>query len=176
MIAYNRMRGYVRDLIPVDVIQQRIFEIGGEKVMLDRHLAQLYGVQTRVLNQAVRRNIERFPQEFMFQLTKEQRDEVITICDDLKPLKYARTMPYAFTEYGVAMLSSVLNSKQAIQVNIQIIKAFVKLRKMLSSHTELRRKLEEMEKKYDKQFKIVFSAIKQLMAPPEKPKRRIGFH
>ena len=170
------MRGYVRDLIPVDVIQQRIFEIGGEKVMLDRHLAQLYGVQTRVLNQAVRRNIERFPQEFMFQLTKEQRDEVITICDDLKPLKYARTMPYAFTEYGVAMLSSVLNSKQAIQVNIQIIKAFVKLRKMLSSHTELRRKLEEMEKKYDKQFKIVFSAIKQLMAPPEKPKRRIGFH
>ena len=176
MITYNRVGACVRDLIPVDVIQRRIFEISGDKVMLDRHLAQLYGVQTRVLNQAVRRNIERFPEEFMFQLTKEQRDEVITICDDLKPLKYARTMPYAFTEYGVAMLSSVLNSKRAIQVNIQIIKAFVKLRKLLSSHMELRRKLEEMERKYDDQFKVVFSAIRQLMAPPEKPRRKIGFH
>ncbi len=164
------------NLIPVGMIERRIFELGGEKVMLDRHLAELYGVETRVLNQAVKRNIERFPQEFMFQLTREQRDEVITICDDLKPLKYARTMPYAFTEYGVAMLSSVLNSETAIQVNIQIIKAFVKLRKILSSHIELRHKLEEMEKKYDHQFRVVFSAIKQLMAPPEKPKRRIGFH
>lgn len=143
--------------------------------MLDRHLAELYGVETRLLNQAVKRNIERFPEEFMFQLTKEERDEVITICDELKPLKYAPTMPYAFTEYGVAMLSSVLKSQRAIQVNIQIIKAFVKLRKMLASHIELRRKLEEMEKKYDKQFKIVFSAIKQLMGPPKKPKRKIGF-
>lgn len=162
-------------IVPVEIIQQHIFDIRGEKVMLDRHLAELYEVETRILNQAVKRNIERFPEEFMFQLTKKERDEVITICDDLEPLKYARTMPYAFTEYGVAMLSSVLNSRTAIQVNIQIIKAFVKLRKMLASHIELRRKLEEMEKKYDKQFAVVFDAIKQLMAPSEKPKKKIGF-
>lgn len=163
------------NLIPVEVIQQFIFEIRGERVMIDRHLAKLYEVETRVLNQAVKRNIERFPEEFMFQLTKEERDEVITICDDLKPLRYAKTMPYAFTEYGVAMLSSVLKSQRAIQVNIQIIKAFVKLRKMLLSHIELRRKLEEMEKKYDKQFKVVFDVINRLLEPPKEPKKKIGF-
>ncbi|MBI4722432.1 MAG: ORF6N domain-containing protein [Candidatus Stahlbacteria bacterium] len=161
--------------MPVEVIQQFIFEIRGERVMIDRHLAKLYEVETRVLNQAVKRNIERFPEEFMFQLTKEERDEVITICDDLKPLRYAKTMPYAFTEYGVAMLSSVLKSQRAIQVNIQIIKAFVKLRKMLLSHIELRRKLEEMEKKYDKQFKVVFDVINRLLEPPKEPKKKIGF-
>lgn len=164
------------NIIPVEIIQQRIFEIHGEKVMLDRHVAELYEVETRILNQAVKRNIERFPEEFMFQLSRDERDEVITICDDLHPLKFARTMPSAFTEYGIAMLSSVLKSKRAIQVNIQIIKAFVKLRKMLSSHVELRRKLEAMEKKYDKQFEVVFTAINQLMEPPPpKPKRKFGF-
>ncbi len=164
------------NIIPVEIIQQRIFEIHGEKVMLDRHVAELYEVETRILNQAVKRNIERFPEEFMFQLGRDERDGVITICDDLQPLKFARTMPFAFTEYGVAMLSSVLKSKRAIQVNIQIIKAFVKLRKMLSSHIELRRKLEAMEKKYDKQFEVVFTAINQLMEPPPpKPKRKFGF-
>lgn len=162
-------------LVPIEVIERRIFEIRGVKVMIDRHLAELYNVETRKLNQAVSRNIERFPEEFMFQLTKDERDEVITACDDLTPLKFARTMPYAFTEYGVAMLSSVLKSSRAIQVNIQIIKAFVKLRRMLVSQLELKRKVEAMEAKYDRQFKEVFTAIKKLMILPDKPKKSIGF-
>lgn len=100
-------------LIPLELIERRIFVLRGEKVLIDRHLAEMYGIATRVFNQAVKRNLERFPREFMFQLTKEERDQVITVCDDLAPLKYARTMPYVFTEYGVAMLSSVLKSKRA---------------------------------------------------------------
>ena len=143
--------------------------------MIDRHLAELYGVETRILNQAVKRNIKRFPSEFMFQLNRTKRDEVITICDDLGSLKYARTMPFAFTEHGVAMLSSVLNSERAIQVSIEIIKAFVKLRKLLGRNKELERKIEEMESRYDEQFRIVFEAIRQLLAEDEKPKRKIGF-
>lgn len=163
------------NLIPQEVIHQRIFFIRGEKVMIDRHLAELYGVDTRSLNQAVKRNRERFPESFMFQLTSEERDEVITICDNLAPLRYARTLPYAFTEHGVAMLSSVLKSRRAIQVNIQIIQTFVQLRRMLIDHKELARRLDELEKKYDAQFKMVFDALRQLLAPPEKPKREIGF-
>ena len=162
-------------LVPIEVIERRIFEIRGLNIMIDRHLAELYNVETRTLNQAVSRNIERFPEEFMFQLTKKERDEVITTCDDLTPLKFARTMPYAFTEYGVAMLSSVLKSKRAIQVNIQIIKAFVKLRRILSSHLELRKKVEAMEARYDRQFKEVFTAIKRLMVLPDTSTKSIGF-
>ena len=111
----------------------------------------------------------------MFRLNRAERDEVITICDDLDPLKYARTMPFAFTEHGVAMLSSVLNSERAIQVSIEIFKAFVKLRKLLGRNKELERKIEEMESRYDEQFRIVFEAIRQLLAEDEKPKRKIGF-
>lgn len=143
--------------------------------MIDRHLAELYCVETRVLNQAVKRNIERFPEEFMFQLTMKERDEVVTICDDLKPLKFSRTMPYAFSEYGVAMLSSVINSKRAIQVNIQIIKAFVKLRQMILGTSDLRKRIEDMEKKYDKQFKVVFTVLKELIDKPFKERKEIGF-
>lgn len=163
------------NLIPLEQIERRIFFLRGEKVMIDRHLAEMYGVETRILNQAVKRNIKRFPAEFMFQLNRRERDEVITICDDLKPLKFARTMPFVFTEHGVAMLSSVLNSERAIQVNIEIIKAFVKLRKILATHVDLQQKIEEMEQKYDEQFGIVFEAIRQLLAEDEKPQRKIGF-
>ena len=163
------------NLIPVEFIEKRIFYLRNEKVMIDRHLAEMYGVDTRILNQAVKRNSKRFPREFMFQLSREERDEVITICDDLASLKFARTMPFAFTEHGLAMLSSVLKSDRAIQVNIEIIKAFVRLRKLLANHKELQKKIEDMEEKYDEQFSIVFQAIKQLLQEDDKPKRKIGF-
>jgi len=162
-------------LIPLELIERRIFVLRGEKVLVDRHLAEMYGIETRVFNQAVKRNLERFPSEFMFQVTKEERDQVITVCDDLPPLKYARTTPYVFTEYGVAMLSSILKSKRAIQVNIEIIKAFVQLRNMMISHKNMKKKIEEMEAKYDEQFQVVFQALRQLLDEEEKPKRKIGF-
>lgn len=163
------------DIVPIESIEKKIFYLRNEKVMIDRHLAEMYGVETRILNQAVKRNITRFPGEFMFQLNRDERDEVITICDDLKPLKFARTMPFAFTEHGVAMLSSVLNSEKAIRANIEIIKAFVKLRKLLSRHKDVKKKIEEMENKYDEQFRVVFEAIQQLLMENEQPKRKIGF-
>lgn len=142
--------------------------------MLDKDLAVLYGVETKMLNRAVKRNIERFPDDFMFQLTKE----------DFENLRFyfgtsswggQRYLPYAFTENGVAMLSSVLNSKRAIQVNIQIMRTFTKLKEFILTHKELQKKIEDMEKKYDHQFKIVFDAIKQLLVPPEIKKKKIGF-
>jgi phage regulator Rha-like protein len=136
----------------------------------------LYGVETKALNQAVRRNIVRFPDDFMFQLTKEEaqdllRSQIVT----LKRGQHFKYLPYAFTENGVAMLSSVLNSERAIAVNIQIMRTFTKIREMLATHKELKQKVEEMEKKYDYQFKVVFDAIKQLIEPPQKPRKRIGF-
>jgi len=145
--------------------------------MLDSDLAQLYGVETFNLNKAVKRNIDRFPNDFMFQLTKEEADSLRFQIGMSKTIGRGgrRYLPYAFTEQGVAMLSSVLNSKRAVQVNIAIIRAFVKLREMLATHKDLARKLEEMEKKYDAQFNVVFDAIRQLMTPPGKHKRKIGF-
>lgn len=166
----------MKALIPSEIIEQRIFLVRGEKVMIDRHLAELYDVDTRTLNQAVKRNKERFPEGFMFQLSKEERDEVITICDNLSSLRFARTFPFAFTELGVAMLSSVLKSKRAIQVNIQIMKTFVHLRRMFTENKELSLRLEEIEKKYDKQFKIVFDILNQLLSPENPPKHRMGFY
>lgn len=144
--------------------------------MLDRDLAAMYGVETKVLVQAVKRNIDRFPRDFMFQLNgdefKNLRSQIMT-----SSWGGRRTAPYAFTEQGVAMLSSVLRSKRAVQVNIEIMRAFVRLRRMLESHAELARKLVALERKYDKQFKIVFDAIREIMAPESPPKRRqIGFH
>jgi len=163
-------------LIPTNVIEQKILMIRGHKVMLDSDLATLYGVETKVLNQAVRRNIKRFPDDFMFQLSASEKQEVVTNCDHLQRLKFSPTPPYAFTEQGVAMLSSVLNSDRAIEVNILIMRAFVKLREMISTHKDLAKKLEDLEQKYDSQFKMVFDAIRQLMTPPEpKKKRAIGF-
>lgn len=147
-----------------------------EKVMIDRDLAELYGVETKVLNQAVRRNKDRFPDNFMFQLTKGERDEVVTNCDHLSGLRFSYQMPYVFTEQGVAMLSSVLKSKRAIQVNIQIMNTFVALRRMLADNKALSLRLDELERKYDAQFKVVFDALRKLIAPPDPPKRPIGFH
>jgi hypothetical protein len=162
--------------VPVEVIERKILFIRGHKVMLDRDLAMLYGVETRMLNQAVRRNIRRFPEDFMFQLTKAEMDNWKSqIVISNKEKMGLRKKPYAFTENGVAMLSSVLNSERAITVNIQIMRTFTKIRKMLATHKELRLKIEEMEKKYDSQFKIVFDAILQLMEPPQKQRKRIGF-
>jgi hypothetical protein len=175
-----------RSLIPVERIERSILLIRGYKVMLDRDLAYLYGVPTRVLNQAVKRHKERFPKDFMFQLTIDEakiwwaevrggglRSQIVT----LKRGEHIKYRPYAFTEHGILMLSSVLNSERAIKVNIEIMRAFVRLRRILASHTELARKLDALEKKYDAQFKIVFDAIRRLMVSPEPgpPKRRIGF-
>ena len=159
--------------IPVERIKQSIVLIRGQKVMLDRDLANLYEVETRVLNQAVGRNIKRFPEDFMFALT---RDEIMRISQIVtsSDIKYAKRV-HAFTEQGVAMLSSVLRSERAVEVNIAIMRAFVQLREMLASNVELSRKLKQMEKKYDEQFKIVFEAIRQLMASPETKKKKIGF-
>jgi hypothetical protein len=151
--------------------------IRGKKVMLDRDLAFLYGTETRILNQAVKRNILRFPDDFMFQITEnEAKNWISQIVISNKEKMGLRKRPLAFTEYGILMLSSVLNSKKAIQVNIQIMRTFTQLRRMLLTNNDLRKKIAEMETKYDHQFKIVFDAIRQLLTPSEKPKRRIGFH
>jgi len=145
--------------------------------MLDRDLAELYGVETRTLNQAAKRNLNRFPDDFMFSLTSEEavelsRSQFVT----LKRGQNIKYLPYAFTENGVAMLSSVLNSERAVEVNIQIMRTFTRLREMLLTHKDLQRKIEDMEKKYDHQFKIVFDAIKQLITHEEpKKKKPIGF-
>ena len=163
-----------KSLIPIERLEKSILLVRGQKVMLDRDLANLYGVETRVLNQAVHRNIKRFPKDFMFVLT---RDEIMRISQIVtsSDIKYSKRV-HAFTEQGVAMLSSVLNSERAIQVNVEIMRAFVRLRQLLVSHAGLARKLSEMEKKYDEQFKIVFDAIRALTAPREKPQKKIGFH
>jgi phage regulator Rha-like protein len=166
----------VSDLLPQEIIESKIFFIRGKRVMLDKDLAVLYGVQAKVLNQAVKRNIRRFPDDFLFQLMQEEavelsRSQFVTLKRGYN-IKYS---PYAFTENGVAMLSGILNSKRAITVNIQIMRTFTKLREMLATHKDLRQKIEEMEKKYDYQFKAVFEAIKQLLEPPVKPKRKVGF-
>ena len=147
--------------------------------MLSNHLAELYGVEMRALVQAVKRNIERFPEDFMFQLTDEEYENLKSQIVISSWGGARRANPYAFTEQGVAMLSSVLRSKRAVQVNIAVIRAFVKLRQILSTHKELAYKLKELERKiekHDKEIKDIFEAIRQLMSPPEEPKRRIGFH
>ena len=162
------------DIVPIERLANKIYAIRDTRVMLDRDLAELYGVETKALKQAVRRNIKRFPEDFMFELSKEEftnwRSQFVTSNHDKMGLRYS---PMAFTEQGVAMLSSVLNSERAIQVNILIIRAFTKLREMLSTHEDLRRKVEAMERKYDLQFKVVFDAIKQLIDIESKPKRKI---
>lgn len=166
-----------KSLIPVDRIEKAILLMRRQKVMLDADLAELYGVETRVLVQAVKRNLGRFPEDFMFQLSKEEADflrsQIVTL--EKGRGQHSKYLPYAFTEQGVAMLSSVLHSQRAIQVNIEIMRAFIRLRQMLATHIELARKLDALEKRYDSQFKQVFDAIRQLMAPPEPKKRPIGF-
>ncbi|KAF0144572.1 MAG: hypothetical protein FD156_1747 [Nitrospirae bacterium] len=165
----------MKTLIPVEMIEKKILMIRGEKVMLDADLSELYGVETKMLVRAVKRNANRFPADFMFQLDKAEFENLRFQFGTSSHWGGRRYLPYAFTEQGVAMLSSVLNSERAVKVNIEIMRAFVKLRQMLASNAELARKLNEMEKKYDAQFKIVFDAIRQLMTPPETKKSKIGF-
>ena len=175
----------MEQVIPKEIIEKRIFMIRGQKVMLDSDLAQLYSVETKALTRAVRRNLERFPDDFMFQINANEFESLRRhfVTSNLKSQFGSSTrrggrryLPYVFTEQGISMLSSVLRSRSAIRVNIEIMRAFVQLRNLLSSNKNLSRKLEELEKKYDSQFKVVFDAIRQLMAPPPlPPKRRIGF-
>ncbi len=180
----------MKSLMSLEVIERKILVIRGHRVMLSPQLAEMYGVEVRVLVQAVKRNKERFPLDFMFQLTWAETENLksqIVISSGivgsrsqfviLKRGENIKFRPYAFTEQGVSMLSSVLNSKQAIQVNIAIMRAFVELRQLLNTHKDLARKLAELEKKYDAQFSSVFDAIRMLMEPPADPgsKKTIGF-
>jgi hypothetical protein len=161
--------------IPAGRIEQAILQIRGHRVMIDADLARLYGVTTKVLNQAVKRNKDRFPGDFMFKLTPEEKLEVVTNCDHLSRMRFSPVLPYAFTEHGVLMLANILNSDRAVRVSVQIVRTFVRLRETLSAHEDLARKLETMEKKYDEQFRVVFEAIRALMAIPERPRKKIGF-
>jgi hypothetical protein len=164
------------DLIQAGRIEQRILILRGQRVMLDRDLAILYGIQTKVLKQAVSRHLGRFPADFMFVFTKEEfmkwRSQFVTSISDRMGLRHA---PMAFTEQGVAMLSGILNSDRAVEVNIAIMRAFVKLRQILSAHADLAHKLDELEQKYDSQFRVVFDALRQLMNPPAAPRKQIGY-
>jgi len=163
-------------VIATEQIEQKILLIHGHKVMLDSDLAELYGVQTKALTRAVKRNLDRFPGDFMFQLTPDEVEDLRRQFGTSKGRGGRRYLPYVFTEQGIAMLSSVLRSKRAVQVNIMIMRAFVRLREMIASHKDLARRLAELEKKYDSQFKVVFDAIRQLMEPAKPGPRRIGFH
>lgn len=165
-----------RQVIPEEQVSQAILHLRGQRVILDADLARLYGVSTKALNQAVKRNPERFPDDFRFQLNSEERDEVVTICDHLAQLKFSKSLPFAFTEHGALMAASVLNSERAIQASVWVIRGFVKLRVFVASHAELARKINDLEEKVDAQFKAVFDAIRALMQPAEdKPRERIGF-
>ena len=168
----------MKELIPAEVIENKILLIRSEKVMLDADLAALYGVTTKRLNEQVKRNRERFPEDFMFQLFEKEKAEVVANCDHLKRLKFSPNLPYAFTEHGAIMLATVLNSPVAVQASIQVVRAFVKLRQMLSTNKELAHKLSQLERKiekHDEEIKAIFDAIRQLMIPPEKKKGKIGF-
>ena len=164
-------------LIPVERIERAILVLRGQKVMLDSDLAVMYGVGTRELVQATKRNPERFPSDFVFQLTPQEVSVLKSQIVISKPTGRGgrRSAPYAFTEQGVAMRSSVIRSSRAVRVNVEIMRTFVRLRRMLQANADLARKLEELEKRYDAQFRVVFDAIRELMAPPVKQKKRIGF-
>jgi len=166
-----------KSLVPMERIERTIHVLRGQKVMLDADLAALYEVEAKVLNQAVKRNIDRFPQDFMFQLTPEEvsflRSQIVTLKTGRG--QHSKYLPHAFTEQGVAMLSSVLRSPRAVQVNIEIMRAFVRLRQMLQANVDLAKKLAALENKYDARFRVVFDAIRELMTPPQKPRRKIGF-
>ena len=166
--------GNVKELMISERIESKIYFVRGQKVMIDRDLAELYGVTTGNLNKAVDRNLDRFPDDFMFQLTKAEFKNLI-FQFGTSSWGGTRKLSRAFTEQGVAMLSSVLHSKRAVQVNIQIMRTFTKLRALLSTHKDLQRKIEEMEKKYDQQFRVVFDTIRALITPPETKRKKIGF-
>lgn len=163
------------NLLPSERVEQKILLIRSEKVILDSDLAELYGVETKAMNRAVRRNKDRFPEDFAFQLTEQEYESLRCHFGTSKERGGRRYLPYVFTEQGVAMLSGILQSKRAILVNVCIMRTFVKLRKLISSNKELAQKLAQLEKKYDAQFRVVFDAIRQLMEPPVKPRKSIGF-
>ena len=163
--------------IPIERIESIIFSIRGERVILDSDLAKLYGVTTARLNQQVRRNVERFPGDFMFELSKEEYDSLMLQFATSKGRRGGRRkLPLVFTEHGAIMAANVLNSERAVRASVEVVRAFVRLRQMLASNADLARKLEELEKKYDRQFRVVFDAIRQLMTPPEPKRKQIGFH
>lgn len=170
-------------------IENRIVITRGQKVMIDADLAELYGVPTKALNQAIKRNAERFPQDFMFQLSAEEKAEVVTNCDHLRKLKFSRTLPFAFTEHGAIQAANVLASPQAVEMGVYVVRAFVRLREVLNSQADLAKRLDDLEQKAEAlalqhdsfarntrvQLKQVFDAVRELMTPPEPPKRPIGF-
>ena len=171
------MLSLIKKPVSPEEITDKILLFRDKKVMLDSDLAKLYGVPTGLLNLAVKRNIDRFPSDFMFRLDEnEAKSLILQFATSNKGRGGRRKLPSVFTEQGVAMLSSVLNSKRAIQVNIEIMRAFAKIREMILSYRELQRKINEMEQKYDKNFSAVFEALRELINPPEKPRRQIGFH
>jgi hypothetical protein len=169
-----------REVVLVDEIEPRILVVRGHKVLLDADLARLYGVTTKRINEQVKRNRHRFPEDFMFPLTAEEKGEVVANCDHLARLKFSPTLPNAFTEHGAIMAASVLNTPRAIEVSVYVVRAFVRLRKLLATHQELAQKLDELERKvasHDEAIQTLVAAIRQLMEPPATAKRRqIGFH
>lgn len=174
----------MKGLIPAEIIEQKIYLLRSEKVMVDTDLAELYGVTTKRLNEQVKRNSDRFPADFAFQLTAEEWDNLKAMKKQSNRSQFAtgsqkhrdpRFLPWAFTEHGAIMAATVLNSKQAVAMSVYVVRTFIRLRQMLANHKDLARKLTDMEKKYDAQFKVVFDAIKELMRPPETKKRNIGF-
>jgi hypothetical protein len=165
-------------LVPSERIERSILFIRGQKVMLDADLADLYGVATKVLNQAVKRNMDRFPGDFLFQLTAEEKAEVVTDCDHLAKLKFSPVLPYAFTEHGAIMAASVLNSPQAVEVSVFVVRAFVRLRELAGANREIMAKLEQLERRvvsHDKAIISLFDAIRQMMKSEEKGRKAIGF-
>lgn len=165
-------------IVPDEIVISKILLIREKKVMIDRDLAELYNVTTKRLNEQVKRNIRRFPEDFMFQLTEEEKAEVVAKCDHLKTLKYSASLPYAFTEHGAVMLASVLNSDRAIQVNIQIIRVFNQMREALLNYKDVLLKLDQLEKKvtqHDQDLQLIFTALKKLLNPPNPPRPQIGF-
>jgi len=162
-------------IIPDERIEKTIFLIKGQKVIIDADLAELYGVTTKALNQAVTRNHKRFPPDFMFRLTKAEKQELVTNCDRLDRLKHSSALPRVFTEQGVAMLSSVLRGERAIQVNIQIMRSFIKLRRYIAGIDDLKSELEKLKEQTDQRFQVVFETLDQLLTVESKPKKKIGY-
>jgi hypothetical protein len=174
-MAPEHKTGY---LIPIERLDSAILEMRGERVMLDVDLADIYGVPTRRLKEQVRRNRDRFPEGFMFELTLEEKDELVAKCDRLAALKHSSSPPYAFTEHGAVMLASVSRSRRAVEVSVFVVRAFIRMRRILADQRQLAIKLAELERKlssHDRNFQVVFAAIKQLMQPPAPKKKPIGF-
>ena len=162
--------------MPARPLETRIILVRGERVMIDADLAAVYGVPTKALNQAVKRNPRRFPADFAFRLSAAEKSEVVTNCDHLARLRFASARPYAFTEHGAIMAANVLSSRRAVELSVEVVRAFARLRELVASHKDLAKRLDELESRYDRQFKAVFDAIRELMRPPEpKMKRKIGF-